>query len=98
MPIVEMKDVYNLETTIVENNVILDSLTRKQVKAYAKSNLSVKWKADFFSKTVDKIERGDVVVAIEEKDGWTRIRTENGKTVVTFCKKHKINKLYNNKR
>ena len=88
MPIVEMKDVYNLETTIVENNVILDSLTRKQVKAYAKSNLSVKWKADFFSKTVDKIERGDVVVAIEEKDGWTRIRTENGN--VGFVKSSKL--------
>ena len=88
MPIVEMKDVYNLETTIVENNVILDSLTRKQVKAYAKSNLSVKWKADFFSKTVDKIERGDVVVAIEEKDGWTRIRTENGN--VGFVKSTKL--------
>ena len=88
MPIVEMKDVYNLETTIVENNVILDSLTRKQVKAYAKSNLSVKWKADFFSKTVDKIERGDVAVAIEEKDGWTKIRTENGN--VGFVKSTKL--------
>ena len=88
MPIVEMKDVYNLETTIVNKNVILDSLTRKQVKAYAKSNLSVKWKSDFFSKTVDKINKGDVVIAIEEKDGWTRIRTENGN--VGFVKSSKL--------
>ena len=65
MPIIEMKDVYNLETTVVEKNVILDSLTRKQVKAYSKSNLSVKWKSDFFSKTVDKINKGDVVITIE---------------------------------
>ena len=88
MPIVEMKDVYNLETTVIEKNVILDSLTRKQVKAYAKSKVSVKWKADFFSKTVDKIEKGDMIIIIEEKDGWTKIRTENGN--VGYVKTNKL--------
>ena len=79
LPIMEMKEVYNLETAKVGRVIILDSISRKQTKATAKSDLSVKWKADFFSKTVDKIKKDDNIIVVEEKDGWTKIRTENGK-------------------
>lgn len=79
LPIMEMKEVYNLETSKVGKVIILDSISRKQTKATAKSDLSVKWKADFFSKTVDKIKKDDNIIVVEEKDGWTKIRTENGK-------------------
>lgn len=79
LPISEMQEVYGIELSVTEKNVVLDSLSRKQVKAYAKSNISVKWKADIFSKTVDKVKKGDILIAIEENDkGWTRVRTENG--------------------
>lgn len=79
LPIMEMKEVYNLETAKVGRVIILDSISKKQTKATTKSNLSVKWKADFFSKTVDKIKKDDNIIVVEEKDGWTKIRTENGK-------------------
>lgn len=79
LPIMEMKEVYNLETAKVGRVIILDSISRKQTKATTKSDLSVKWKADFFSKTVDKIKKDDNIIVVEEKDGWTKIRTENGK-------------------
>ena len=79
LPIMEMKEVYNLETSKVGKVIILDSISRKQTKATTKSDLSVKWKADFFSKTVDKIKKDDNIIVVEEKDGWTKIRTENGK-------------------
>ena len=79
LPIMEMKEVYNLETAKVGKVIILDSISRKQTKATIKSDLSVKWKADFFSKTVDKIKKDDNIIVVEEKDGWTKIRTENGK-------------------
>lgn len=79
LPIIEMKDVYDIETTVIEKNVILDSLARKQVKAYAKTDISVKWKSDFFSKTVDKIKKDDIIIAIDDRNGWTKVRTENGK-------------------
>lgn len=79
LPIMEMKEVYNLETAKVGKVIILDSISRKQTKATTKSDLSVKWKADFFSKTVDKIKKDDNIIVVEEKDGWTKIRTENGK-------------------
>ncbi len=45
----------------------------------------------FFKKRLVNFKKGDVVVAIDEKDGWTRIRTENGND--RFCKK--ANKLTN---
>lgn len=81
LPISEMSDVYNIETEKHSNKniVTIDSLNRAQTKAYTKSNQSVKWKKDIFSKTVDKIEKGEVVIVItENENGWARIRTENG--------------------
>lgn len=89
LPISEMQEVYGIELSLTEKNVVLDSLSRKQVKAYAKSNISVKWKADIFSKTVDKVKKGDILIAIEENDkGWTRVRTENGE--VGYVKTSKL--------
>ena len=61
LPIMEMKEVYNLETAKVGKVIILDSISRKQTKATTKSDLSVKWKADFFSKTVDKIKKDGII-------------------------------------
>ena len=89
LPISEMQEVYNVEMAISDKNITLDSLDRKQVKAYTKSNLSVKWKADFFSKTVDKVKKGDVLIAIEDVDkGWTKVRTQNGE--VGYVKTNKL--------
>ena len=89
LPISEMQEVYGIELSVTEKNVVLDSLSRKQVKAYAKSNISVKWKADIFSKTVDKVKKGDILLAIEENNkGWTRVRTENGE--VGYVKTSKL--------
>ncbi len=89
LPISEMQEVYNVEMAVSDKNITLDSLDRKQVKAYTKSNLSVKWKADFFSKTVDKVKKGDVLIAIEDVDkGWTKVRTQNGE--VGYVKTNKL--------
>lgn len=79
------KMVYNVETTYVKNTdiVILTSLDRELIYANSTKNNSVKYKPTVFSKTVDKIERGDnvtVVTTEETENGWTRITTENGKT------------------
>lgn len=82
LPISEMTDVYNIELENIEQSKIItiDSLNKGQTKAYAKSKVSVKWKEDIFSKTVDKIAKGDVLITISEDDkGWTRVRTQNGK-------------------
>ena len=81
LPLSEMKDVYNIDVSNMEAKKVItvDSLEREQIKAYAKSKLSVKWKKDVFSKTVDKVQKGDIVIAItKDENGWAKVRTENG--------------------
>ena len=91
LPISEMKDVYNIELENIEKKgiVTIDSLNREQVKAYTKTKVSVKWKKDIFSKTVGKVSKGDLVIAIsKDDDGWAKIRTENGE--VGYVKANKL--------
>ena len=91
LPISEMTDVYNMEIANIENKkiVTIDSLNKEQIKAYTKSNVSVKWKKDIFSKTVDKVKKGDIVIAIsDDESGWTKIRTANGE--IGYVKSNKL--------
>lgn len=91
LPISEMLDVYNIELENIEKNkvVTIDSLNREKIKAYTKSKVSVKWKKDVFSKTVDKVQKGAVVTVINQnEDGWTKIRTENGE--IGYIKSNKL--------
>lgn len=86
LPFSEISEsVYNVETTYVKDTdtVVLVSLDRELTYANSSKNNSVKSKPTVFSKTVDKIEKGDNVTIIpkktEGKNGWTKITTENGK-------------------
>ena len=91
LPISEMTDVYNMEISNIEKKgiITIDSLNREQIKAYTKSKVSVKWKKDILSKTVDKVAKGDIVIAIsQDNDGWTRVRTENGE--IGYIKTNKL--------
>ena len=91
LPISEMTDVYNMEIAYIEPKgiVTIDSLNREKINAYTKANVSVKWKKDIFSKTVDKIKKGNIVIAIsQDDDGWTQVRTENGE--IGYIKTNKL--------
>ena len=91
LPISEMTDVYNMEiANIAEKGIVtIDSLNREKINAYTKSKVSVKWKKDIFSRTVDKINKGDIVIAIsQDEDGWTQVRTENGE--IGYIKTNKL--------
>ena len=81
LPISEMTDVYNIEIKYIKdtNTVIIESLDRKLVKADVSKNIKVKTTTKFFSKTVDKLERGEKIVVASIDKGWARIRTENGR-------------------
>lgn len=95
LPISEMTDVYNIEIKYVEetNTVTMDSLDREQVKAAISKNVRIKDYAKILSRTVDKIKKGDMVIVISETDnGWTKVRTENGR--IGFVKKQLlVNKI-----
>ena len=86
IPFSELDDVYNVDTQyIAENNVVvIDSLNRKYSIATSGKDNSVKYKPTGLSKTIDKIEKGEIVTIAnredeESKDGWTRVRTDSGK-------------------
>lgn len=88
LPITDLTDIYNIEINYsADTNIItIDSLNRKLVEALSSKDMSVKYLPTIFSKTVDKVERGDTLVLVQDKetngnianDGWIKVRTKNG--------------------
>ena len=81
LPISEMTDVYDIEiANIPETKVItMDSLDRQQKRAIVNKNVSVKSSTNFISRTVDRIEKGEAVIVVSSENGYSKIRTSNGK-------------------
>ena len=90
LPISEMDDVYDVEIDNIEETkvVTMDSLDRGQKKAIVTSNLAVKSSINFIAKTVDRVNKGDTVIVISSEDGYSRIRTSNGK--IGYIKSKKL--------
>ena len=90
LPISEMDDVYDVEIDNIEETkvVTMDSLDRGQKKAIVTSNLAVKSSTNFIAKTVDRVNKGDTVIVISSEDGYSRIRTSNGK--IGYIKSKKL--------
>lgn len=83
LPISEMEEVYNIKVDKKGNNVILESLDKKLTTAKTVKKISIKYKPTFFSRTIEKIEKGEKVVITETDvnslpSGWLRVRTQNG--------------------
>ena len=83
LPISEMEDIYNVKVTKAENKIIIESLDRKLTTATLNKKAEVKYKTTAFSRTLDKLEKGDKVAISENnnetiKQGWKRVRTANG--------------------
>lgn len=80
IPISELGNVYGIEIENINNSVItIDSLDRSLLKADATKKISVKYNTKLISKTVDKVEAGEKVIVVSEKDEWTKVRTARGK-------------------
>lgn len=90
LPISEMKDVYDVEISNIEKTkvVTMDSLKREQKKAIVTSSTSVKSSTNFIAKTVDRVKKGDCVIVVSSNNGYTRVRTDNGK--VGYIKSSKL--------
>ncbi len=95
LPISEMTDVYDIEIEYIESTdtVTIDSLERGQVKAAVSKNTSVKNYSRILSRTVEKLQKGDMVIIISDNEnGWSKVRTENGK--IGFVKTNNlVNKI-----
>lgn len=83
LPISEMANVYNIEVEYLEqtNRLIIDSIEREKKMANSAKDCNVKSLPTDFSKTVDKVQKGEnvtIVSTTEELNGWTKIRTKQG--------------------
>lgn len=81
LPITAMSKVYNVDIDYIKeyNILTLDSLDKKMVKADVAKNVKVKYKDTVFSKTVDKLKKGEKVICIENlENNWTKVRTLDG--------------------
>ena len=75
-----MKYINYIENIYKEKILLVDSLTKKLIKADVSKKCSVKYKTTAYSRTVDKIEKASKVIVIEHlENNWTKIRTKNGK-------------------
>ena len=90
IPIQELEDVYGIEIKYNENSKVLtiDSITKEQKKAIITKDVAIKSSKRFVAKTVDRVKRGSYVIVISEENGYTKIRTENGK--IGYVKTNKI--------
>ena len=85
-----LENVYDYEFSYNENTnvILLDSLNKKQVKAYAKKNIKIKEQPKMFSANIAKVEKGNWIYFISEENGYAKIRTQDG--IIGFIKKSKI--------
>lgn len=81
LPISEMKNVYDIELNYNKETKIItiDYYSKELIKAYSKKNISVKTDKSKFSKTIEKIKKGNWLIYISEEKGWAKVRTKNGK-------------------
>lgn len=82
VPITAMEKIYETDIEYIKDEeiLLLDSRTKKIVKADVSKNCNVKYKTTAFSRTVDKLKKADKVIVIEHlENNWTKIRTKNGK-------------------
>lgn len=83
LPISEMEDVYNIKVMKADNKIIIESLDKKLTTGVASKNIKIKSKTTMFSRTVEKVSKDESVVIAETeenslKQGWIKVRTQNG--------------------
>ena len=89
LPFLELEDIYDVKTYYYAetNTVVLESKNKTKETAKSKEKNSVKSNPTFFSRTVDKIEKGEEIVIVpinsneneQNNNGYIKVRTNRGK-------------------
>ena len=76
----ELENVYDYEFKYISttNIATIDNLNKKMVKAYAKKTIKIKEKNNIISKNIEKVEKGNWLICIEQEGKMTKVRTQNG--------------------
>lgn len=83
IPFSDLDDIYHVKTTYIEetDTVVIDSLNRKLVIADSSKENSIKQERTIISRTIAKLKKGENVTVVNDssKNGWIKVRTDNGK-------------------
>lgn len=76
----ELENAYDYEFKYIPktNIVTIDSLNKKMVKAYAKKTIKIKEENNILSQNIEKVEKGNWIICIEQERNLTKVRTQNG--------------------
>ena len=87
----ELENVYDYEFKYIPttNIATIDSLNKKMIKAYAKKTIKIKEQNNLFSKNIEKVEKGNWLVCIEQEGKMTKVRTQNGN--IGYVQTNKLN-------
>lgn len=90
LPISDLGMVYDVETEFVSqtNMVMMDSTTKAKKQVVVLDDAKIKLNKNPFSLTVQKVNRGDELVVIEESGRYKKVRTAQGK--IGYIKTKKI--------
>lgn len=80
IPLKELEAIYEISVDYKEitNTIVVESLERQAKSANTKKKSTVHFRPTIFSKSVEKIGNAEEVTVIEEQEGWTKVRTQNG--------------------
>jgi len=100
VPISQLDNVYNTDTTYVEGTdiVYIDSLDRALSIATVAKNSGIKLKPTSISKTLAKVEQGETITLANRSDypvpeGWERVRTKDG--IIGYLKTNRLGDINN---
>ncbi len=98
IPVSELEDVYNIKVEYNEETdiVIIDTLNKDYQIATASKNANVKYTPSSFSRTVDKVKKGETYVIANDSNyqvpnGWTKVRTQKG--ILGYVKTNKMGQI-----
>ena len=91
-PISEFTDVYNIDVEYLkeEKRLNIDKLSEEKSVAFVNRDVNLKYKMTDISKTIEKLEQGDIVTVIQDNNDseWVKVKTED--YVVGYVKKNKL--------
>lgn len=90
-----LEKVYNIDVkyNYEMNILIIENLNKEKTKCNVNKNISVRIEPTIFSNTIEKLNKGESVTAIENvENGWTRVITDSGN--VGYIKTNNIENEY----
>lgn len=90
IPISELTNIYNIETSVKEKSAVISSLYKELITVKTTKKNSLKEKTSGFSHTIQKLEPNTELIYLEDADkkGWYKVLSYDGK--VGYIKSKKV--------